>query len=66
MEADKNVNARKRRFAFIPEEIIALGLFPVQDLIHYLTYYYSLLVDAVLYSRLELRLVGTRAQASGY
>ena len=41
VEADKNVNARKRRFAFIPEEIMALGLFPVQDLIHYLTYYYS-------------------------
>ena len=26
----------------------------------------DLLVDAVLYSRLELMLVGTRAQASGY
>ena len=41
VEADKNVNARKRRFAFIPEEIIALGLHPVRDLIHYLTYYYT-------------------------
>ena len=26
----------------------------------------GMLVDAVLYSRLELRLVGTRAHASGY
>jgi hypothetical protein len=39
VDVDKNVNALKRRKAYIPDEVRALGLFPVHMLEHYLIKY---------------------------
>ena len=41
VDADKNVNAAKRRKAYIPAVVVALEALPVQDFLHYLTYYFT-------------------------